>query len=105
MSQRSDHDPGECDKASDGVITTRNRTSKYFFPATTMAQGRSSSIPGSRRASLLRAFAAGWSALLIALMAFGALSSARIGTITWGPTHDIWPITIAISSLELGAKG
>jgi len=46
-----------------------------------------------------------WSAMLIAFMATGTLSSARIGSITWGPTHDIWSAAIAISQIRFGLSG
>jgi hypothetical protein len=46
-----------------------------------------------------------WSAALIGLMATGSLSPARIGTMTWGPGHDIWSAAIAISQINFGLSG
>jgi hypothetical protein len=46
-----------------------------------------------------------WSALLIAFMATGTFSSARIGAMTWGPQHDIWSAAIAISQIRFGLSG
>lgn len=54
---------------------------------------------------LVRTFAIGWSALLIALIGMGSLSPGRIGALTWGPTHEFWAISIAISEIEFGLKG
>jgi hypothetical protein len=57
------------------------------------------------RTSAIRLLSLTWSMLLIALMATGTLSSARIGTLTWGPAHDIWSAAEAISQIRFGLSG
>lgn len=56
-------------------------------------------------APVLRLFAFLWSLVLIALMATGTVTSAHIGTMTWGVGHDVWSATIAISNIKFGLKG
>src|SRR5712671_6348884 len=43
--------------------------------------------------------------MLIGLMGTGSLSPARIGAMTWGPSHDIWSAAIAISQINFGLSG
>jgi hypothetical protein len=43
--------------------------------------------------------------LLIALMATGTFTTARIGTMTFGAAHDIFSAAIAISQIKLGLPG
>jgi hypothetical protein len=53
----------------------------------------------------VRLFSLAWTAMLIGLMATGTLSSARIGAMTWEPSHDIWSAAIAISQINFGLSG
>lgn len=53
---------------------------------------------------VMRAIAVGWSAMLITLIGFGAMSQGRFGTVMFGPGHDILAMTIAISNIEFGLK-
>lgn len=46
-----------------------------------------------------------WGAVLICFMAIGSFSTARIGAMTWGPQHDVWSATIAISQINFGLSG
>lgn len=52
-----------------------------------------------------RSLCAAWTILLVVLMSLGTLSSARIGSMTWGPQHDIWSAAIAISQIKFGLSG
>jgi hypothetical protein len=52
-----------------------------------------------------RSLCAGWTILLVVLMSFGIFSSARIGTMTWGPQHDVWSAAIALSQIKFGLSG
>ena len=54
---------------------------------------------------VVRLISLAWTLTLIGLMATGTLSSARIGTMTWGPSHDIWSAAIAISEINFGLSG
>lgn len=54
---------------------------------------------------IVRSLCAVWSIVLVVLMSFGVFSSARIGTMTWGPSHDIWSAAIAISQIKFGLSG
>src|SRR3979490_427718 len=54
---------------------------------------------------VVRLISLAWTLTLIGLMATGTLSSARIGTTTWGPSHDIWSAAIAISEINFGHSG
>src|SRR3979490_3267689 len=54
---------------------------------------------------VVRLISLAWTLTLIGLMATGTLSSARIGTMTWGPAHDIWSAAIAISQINFGLSG
>ena len=58
-----------------------------------------------KSAAVARFLSLAWCATLIGLMASGSFSSARIGTMTWGPEHDIWSATIAISQINFGLSG
>ena len=60
---------------------------------------------GIEKGTVARLLSLAWSAILIALMATGTLSSARIGAITWGPQHDVWSAAIAISQINFGLPG
>ena len=60
---------------------------------------------GMRSMKILRAIAIAWSALLIAFIGSGVMSTQRIGALTFGPVFEFWSLTIAISSIEHGAKG
>jgi hypothetical protein len=62
-------------------------------------------IPVNFLSTTIRLLATAWCAALIGLLALGIFSSARIGTMTWGPTHDIWSAAIAISHINLGLRG
>jgi hypothetical protein len=53
----------------------------------------------------VRLLSLAWSAVLIGLMATGTLSTARIGSISWGPTHEIWSAAIAISHIKFHLSG
>jgi hypothetical protein len=53
----------------------------------------------------VRLLSLAWSAVLIGLMATGTLSTARIGAISWGPTHEIWSAAIAISHIKFHLSG
>src|SRR5467141_2076686 len=55
--------------------------------------------------AVVRLLGLAWSAALIGLMATGTFSPARIGTMTWGPAHDIWSAAIAISQINFGLSG
>jgi hypothetical protein len=46
-----------------------------------------------------------WTYFITSVMSFGILTSAHIGVITWGPTTDIWAMTIAISDIKYGLHG
>src|SRR5262245_61160221 len=59
----------------------------------------------TRSMAILRAIAIAWSALLIAFIGTGVMSTQRIGSVTYGPEFDFWAISIAISSIEHGATG
>src|SRR3979411_1396292 len=54
---------------------------------------------------VVRLLSLAWTAILIGLMATGTLSSARIGTMTWGPSHDILSAAMAISQINFGLSG
>ena len=58
-----------------------------------------------RTGTAVRLLSLAWSAVLIGLMATGTLSTARIGSISWGPTHDIWSAAIAISHIKFHLTG
>lgn len=63
-------------------------------------------IPARLKAeTIIRASCAVWSIVLVVLLSFGVFSSARIGTMTWGPSHDIWSAAIAISQIKFGLSG
>jgi hypothetical protein len=62
-------------------------------------------IPVNFLSTSVRLLATAWCAALVGLIAIGTFSSARIGTMTWGPTHDIWSAAIAISQINLGLHG
>jgi hypothetical protein len=66
---------------------------------------RSGVFRSAHRAAILRLASLIWSAILITLMATGTYSTARIGAMTWGPVHDIWDATIAISQIKFGLSG
>src|SRR6266446_5473948 len=55
--------------------------------------------------AVVRLLSLAWSAALIGLMATGTFSPARIGTMTWGPEHEIWSAAIAISQINFGLSG
>lgn len=55
--------------------------------------------------AIVRYLAAVWALLLIALMSVGTFSTARIGAMTWGQSHDIYSAAIAISEIQFGASG
>jgi len=55
--------------------------------------------------AVVRLLGLAWSAALIGLIATGTFSPARIGTMTWGPGHDIWSAAIAISQINFGLSG
>jgi hypothetical protein len=61
--------------------------------------------PLAKTGFVVRLFSLAWTAMLIGLMATGTLSSARIGAMTWGPSHDIWSAAIAISQINFGLSG
>jgi hypothetical protein len=50
-------------------------------------------------------FSLAWSMMLVAFMATGTFSTARIGNLTWGPSHDIWSAAAAISQIRFGLSG
>ena len=54
---------------------------------------------------LIRVLSVSWCAVLIALMATGTFSTARIGAMTWGPAHDVWSAAIALSQINFGLSG
>ena len=58
-----------------------------------------------RTGTAVRLLSLAWSAILIGLMATGTLSTARIGSITWGPTHEILSAAIATSHIKFGLSG
>src|ERR1700704_6349462 len=58
--------------------------------------------PLAKAGFAVRLFSLAWTAMLIGLMATGTLSSARIGAMTWEPSHDIWSAAIAISQINFG---
>ena len=58
-----------------------------------------------RTGTAIRLLSLVWSAALIGLMATGTLSTARIGSISWGPTHNILSAAIAISHIKFHLSG
>lgn len=55
--------------------------------------------------TFLRATAIAFNIIFVVLIGGGQFSSSQIGAVTWGPTHDIWSMAIAISNIEHGLKG
>jgi hypothetical protein len=59
----------------------------------------------SKVGNIARSLCAGWTILLVVLISLGTFSSARIGTMTWGPQHDVWSAAIALSQIKFGLSG
>lgn len=53
----------------------------------------------------LRRFLIFWTLLLTTLMSTGTFTQAHIGSITWGPTTDLWAMSIAVSKIKYNLKG
>jgi hypothetical protein len=73
--------------------------------------GSTSELSSQKRRSLnimmasLRAIAIAFNILFLVLIGSGKFSTGQSGAITWGPTHDMWSMAIAISNIEFGLKG
>lgn len=83
-----------------GVTTLIGERTDEMWPSREAAL-----LKGIDAAAVARYLAAVWTLFLIALMAFGTFSTARIGALTWGQTHDINSAAIAISQIKLGVSG